>query len=119
MAKSIGPSFPYELQAASVPTDGWSWGSDGTFSYSPGLSQSTKDAIATVYAAHDPAAAVPDTAQTNIAGQVFDSNKLLLAVTTYMIQRLNELRTQPAQSFPALTANQVRTAVIAIYKALP
>ena len=52
------------------------------------------------------------------ASNGFDQSKVLRATVTYLIQRLNELRTQPAQTFPALTAAQVRTAIIAIYKTL-
>lgn len=48
----------------------------------------------------------------------FDQNKLLRAVVIYMVQRLNELRTQPAQAFTALTAVQVRAGIITIYKTL-
>jgi hypothetical protein len=32
---------------------------------------------------------------------------------------LNELRTQPSTSFPALTAQAVRDGIVAIYKGLP
>ncbi|WP_447983776.1 hypothetical protein [Nitrospira sp. Nam74] len=62
----------------------------------------------------DQSAAALDTEATSR----FDENKLLRATVTYLIQRLNEVRTQPAQTFPALTATQVRTAVIGIYKTL-
>lgn len=49
----------------------------------------------------------------------FDQSKVLRATVTYLVQRLNELRTQPAATFTALTAEQVRTDIIAIYKSLP
>ena len=62
----------------------------------------------------DQDAAALDTEATN----GFDQNKLMRATVTYLVLRLNELRTQPAQSFTALTAVQVRAGIIAAYKAL-
>lgn len=45
-------------------------------------------------------------------------DKMIKAVTIYLMQRINELRTQPTTIFPALTAQEVRDGIIAIYKTL-
>jgi hypothetical protein len=59
-----------------------------------------------------------DLVKTREAGTRVD-DKVLKAVLTYLVQRLNELRTQPTTSFPALTAQTVRDAIVTIYKGLP
>lgn len=50
----IGPNFIYELKAAGISLNGWTWGKDGTFQFNA-LPQPTRDAILAVYAAHNPA----------------------------------------------------------------
>lgn len=63
VAWKIGPTFPAECVAASIDPNGWSWNIiGGTFSFTNAVPQATRDAIAAVYAAHDPAAqTVPPT----------------------------------------------------------
>jgi hypothetical protein len=43
---------------------------------------------------------------------------MLHALVLYLTKRLNELRAQPTQVFPPLTAQDVRAGVIAEYRAL-
>ena len=57
----IGPTFGAELAAAGLGGLAFSWGSDGTFTYGPTITNDQRAAIASVLAAHDPNAAVPDT----------------------------------------------------------
>jgi hypothetical protein len=53
----IGPTFASELAAAGVSLDGYSWNIfDGTFTYNHDVPVATRDAVAAVYAAHDPEA---------------------------------------------------------------
>jgi hypothetical protein len=59
-----------------------------------------------------------DDQQETTQAQADVDQRVLRAVITYLVQRLNELRTQPATTFPALTAADVRAGIIAVYKAL-
>jgi hypothetical protein len=53
----IGPTFVDECRAAGIDMNGWSWSIfDGNFAFNADVPQATRDAVATVYAAHDPAA---------------------------------------------------------------
>src|SRR6516162_6671391 len=52
--KSIGPTFGNELYNAGLLGLNFSWGSDGTIIYGPGITQDQRNAINAVYAAHDP-----------------------------------------------------------------
>ena len=53
----IGPTFVDECKAAGISMDGWAWSIlDGTFIFNEDVPQATRDAVAAVYAAHDPAA---------------------------------------------------------------
>ena len=52
--KPIGPSFPDELKLANLMGLAFAWGSDGTFAFSPEMTQAQTDAVLAVYAAHDP-----------------------------------------------------------------
>ena len=45
-------------------------------------------------------------------------DKLIQAILIYLVQRLNELRTQPITAFTALTAQNVKDGIVAIYKTL-
>jgi hypothetical protein len=54
MAKGIGPTFAFELQKAGVSNLPFSWGSDGSFNYAPSVTQSQKNQVNAVYAAHNP-----------------------------------------------------------------
>src|SRR5437899_10108728 len=73
--------------------------------------QGVRTATAQELAAFD-AAKVDSEAQ----GQV--DEKLLRAVLGYLVQRLNELRTQPTTAFPALTPQSVRDGIVTIHKTL-
>jgi hypothetical protein len=59
-----------------------------------------------------------DLVKTREAGTRVD-DKLMKAIVLYLVQRLNELRTQPTTSFAALTQQTVRDAIVTIYKGLP
>jgi|SRR5438128_2256530 len=74
-------------------------------------SQGLRAATAQELAAYD-ATKVDTEAQ----GQVDD--KVLRAVLAYLVQRLNELRTQPTTAFSPLTAQAVKDGIVAIYKTL-
>jgi hypothetical protein len=51
----VGPTFHAELEAAGVPMDGYSWEiHSGEFIFADSTPQATRDAVAAVYAAHDP-----------------------------------------------------------------
>jgi hypothetical protein len=63
-------------------------------------------------------AAFDDERKTGEAGAFVD-DKRQLATLIFLIRRLNELRQQPAQAFPALTPAQVRQGIIDEFKALP
>ena len=53
----IGPTFTDECRAAGISMDGWLWSVfDGTFTFNDDVPQATRDAVAAVYAAHDPMA---------------------------------------------------------------
>jgi hypothetical protein len=55
VAWKIGPTWQQECVAAGIDGDGWGWNiMDGTFTFNDTVSQETRDAIAAVYAAHDP-----------------------------------------------------------------
>jgi hypothetical protein len=57
VAWKIGPTFVDELRAAGVTLDGYSWDwMAGEFLFREDVPQATRDAVAAVYAAHDPAA---------------------------------------------------------------
>lgn len=53
---NIGPTFADELAAAGLGGLSMSWNSDGTISYEATVTQQQRDAVATVLAAHNPAA---------------------------------------------------------------
>lgn len=76
------------------------------------LSNAQVDAI---IAAHVPPTA--DQAKTAEAAQRVD-DKFTLATLIYVMKRINEVRTQPAQAFPALTAQDVRAGIAAEYRNL-
>jgi hypothetical protein len=63
VAWKIGPTWQAECVAAGIAGDGWSWDiMTGEFQFNDGVPQAMRDAIAVVYAAHDPAAqTVPPT----------------------------------------------------------
>ncbi len=54
MAKTIGPSFSLELQAAGLLGLPFSWGSDGTFAFGESVTPQQISGVMAVYAAHDP-----------------------------------------------------------------
>lgn len=58
--KPIGPSFPYELDAAGIVDRRFSWGTDGVIQFDPLVPQAVRDAVLAVYAAHDPARPAPE-----------------------------------------------------------
>jgi len=51
----IGPNFATELAAAGISGDGIAWGSDGDIQFAETVPQATRDAVAAVLDAHDPA----------------------------------------------------------------
>jgi hypothetical protein len=54
MAKAIGPTFSFELEKAGLLDVPFSWGTDGSFNFAPSVTQSQKNQINAVYAAHKP-----------------------------------------------------------------
>lgn len=58
----IGPSFSNELNAAGLLGKPFSWSSDGTLSFDPSMTQTDRDAVRAVLAAHDPTVKLPDIA---------------------------------------------------------
>lgn len=53
----IGPTFVDEVRAAGVTFEGYSWNvMSGEFLFQEDVPQATRDAVAAVYGAHDPAA---------------------------------------------------------------
>ena len=59
-----------------------------------------------------------DAALVDAEAQVRIDDKLLKAMLAYLVQRLNELRTQPSTALPPLTAQDVKAGIVAIYKSL-
>jgi len=57
VAKAIGPTFSFELQKAGLLGLPFSWGSDGSINFSSSMTQTQKNQVNAVYAAHDPAKA--------------------------------------------------------------
>lgn len=55
----IGNTFSDELKAAGLLGLPFSWGADGSFEFSPTMTQEQRDAVMAVYAAHDPDAVLP------------------------------------------------------------
>lgn len=64
-----------------------------------------------------PEIAAYDDAQATVAGDL-STQKLLLATVIFFTQRQNEVRTQPTQVLPALSAQAVRDGILTIYKGL-
>lgn len=60
MANPIGPCFSLELTAAGLSGLPFAWTPDGTFTFSPSMTQAQIDAVNAVYAAHDPTRPSPD-----------------------------------------------------------
>ena len=59
MAKTIGPHFIAELQAAGLVGLPFTWGEDGAIQFDPRMTQPQRDAVLAVYAAHNPATPAP------------------------------------------------------------
>ena len=69
MANKIGPTFPAEITAAGISFEGWSWSIvDGTFLFNDDVPQETRDAVAAVYAKHDPTKTITNPTDTTFAG---------------------------------------------------
>lgn len=61
--KKIGHSFAKELEAAGLLGLPFSWGEDGSFTFSDEMSQAQRDAVLAVYESHDPSAISPEIPQ--------------------------------------------------------
>jgi hypothetical protein len=66
MAKTIGPTFPSELEAAGLLGLPFSWGADGTLNWGDAMTTQHKNAVLAVYAAHDPTKTSPPSTNTSI-----------------------------------------------------
>lgn len=64
--KAIGPNFANELAAAGLGGLPLSWSADGTILYGDAVTPGQREAVAAIYAAHDPAKPDPMAAATQL-----------------------------------------------------
>ncbi|HSH98885.1 MAG: hypothetical protein ACAH07_06050 [Methylophilaceae bacterium] len=104
--KTIGQTFSKELESAGLLGLPFSWGADGTFTFSVDITAGQKTAIKAVYDAHDPDASlvtVPQSVSRLQALVALDLAGHLDAIESYMAEpttpRLQKLAWENAQDF--------------------
>ena len=109
-AKQIGPTFGYELMKANLTGLPFTWASDGTFNFSPTMTQSQINQVMSVYAAHNPVVSGLLEYSDTVRDKMFKSGIIVSGILTDVSPDAVSLLHQNvtyAQAHPAITFNVI------------
>jgi hypothetical protein len=112
----IGPTFDAELLKAGLLGLPFTWGSDGTFIYGPGMTTTQKNQVQAVYAAHIPAQSdLLDYSHTSAILAMSGGITVGGVATSVDAERLQLMHLQytSAQNNPGLTYHVINIAYVA------